>query len=590
MVEDPITTFYQQHLPRGERKNNLMTVACPFCRADGERGILTVFLNPTGPFHGYFRCSRRCVPGGFALHFARLASLPLAEVPGYDPDREDEDRVGEYPVGNINQEIDGFMERMTPELRDRFAATGIGPEVLAEMRVGFNGRYLVYPYIQEDGNCYSARCVHPERPDDTFWYGDENFSGASELFNRLDIRYCENGALIITVGEENLLALRQLGLPCVAAPSLAGLEGIDGNRLRWLRTIFLFVRHSRDARAACRRLAERLGYKVRIVRWPEETPRNMEPVQLARTAGESFQKEVLEMLRAARSFSPFGSPEREYLFFANALAEEKSGAAGGMRSGFPLLDEALAGIRGITIMGGTPKAGKSCFFIQIATEMARRRIPVIYYDFENGRQKIYLRTVSRLSRISSERIRTGQLDREEEGRLGRARADLRGMLAYFRVVTDRRLDPVLMRRHIDFLQHETGSSQVLVVIDSLHKLPFKDLSERRTGIDGWLRELEAIRDGLGVSFLVISELSRGREGQYDEQPHMGSFKGSGDIEYSADNAMILRPRWDPFDRRSPEQRRNELWLVASRERTPGLVAVYRLDFPYWGFVEETEAR
>ena len=143
-----------------------------------------------------------------------------------------------------------------------------------------------------------------------------------------------------------------------------------------------------------------------------------------------------------------------------------------------------------------------------------------------------------------------------------------------------------MRRHIDFLRHETKNHYTLVVIDSLHKLPFKDFSERRTGIDAWLRQLEAIRDELNVSFLVISELSRGKDDKYDLQPHLGSFKGSGDIEYSADNAMVLLPDWDPFDTGPLDQRINSLWLVASREHSPGKVADYRLDYPFWGFEEK----
>ena len=158
-------------------------------------------------------------------------------------------------------------------------------------------------------------------------------------------------------------------------------------------------------------------------------------------------------------------------------------------------------------MGGPPKAGKSCFFMQLSTEMARRQTPVIYYDFENGRQKIYSRTLCRLSRLSQDQIRLGNMDAEESGRLEAAHEEFRVILSFFRVVTDRKLSPDIMRRHIDFLQNETHRSETLVVLDSLHKLPFKDLSERRTGIDEWLRHLETIRDEQNVAFLVISELS-----------------------------------------------------------------------------------
>ncbi len=67
---------------------------------------------------------------------------------------------------------------------------------------------------------------------------------------------------------------------------------------------------------------------------------------------------------------------------------------------------------------------------------------------------------------------------------------------------------------------------------------------------------------------------------------MGVFKGSGDIEYSADNALVLSPDWDPLDPARQGQRQNKLWLVTSREQPPpGLVGCYGLDDPFWGFVE-----
>jgi len=97
--------------------------------------------------------------------------------------------------------------------------------------------------------------------------------------------------------------------------------------------------------------------------------------------------------------------------------------------------------------------------------------------------------------------------------------------------------------------------------------------------------MEAIRDEQNVSFLVISELSRAEGGHYSEKPDLGSFKESGDIEYSADNAMILAPAWDPLDAISSEERKSTLWLVASRENSPGKVSEYVLEYPLWGFRE-----
>lgn len=588
-MTDTIQLFYQEQVPDGVLKDNILRAPCPFCskQQNSAKGELIVFLNKNSYFHGYFRCSSRCVPGGFPLHFARLQQIRLLEVPGFDPDRDYKGPRTEYPIKNLNGEIFGFREKMTDQLYDRFVQIGIKPEVLQEMQVGFNGRYLVYPYFQDDGNCYSAHCVHPDKPEDNFWYGEEKFSKSPfHIYNAVDIRCCENGSLIITEGEDNLLTLKQLGLPCIALPTIGDLQQLDTNQLQWVTTLFLFLNYNRESDTAGRFLAERCGYKVRLVRWPEEYPQKSTLTTLARETKTHFQKIAFGLIKSARAFSPFGSPEHEHLCFIEKLQLESGTSYSGMHSGFPLLDAALDGIHGINILGGTPKVGKSSFFIQIASQMAGRRIPVIYYDFENGRQKIYMRTLSRLSRLETKHIKKGGETEQARMRLQQAQNELKGLLPWFRVVTDRKLNPQLMRRHIDFIRHETHADYTLVVIDSLHKLPFKDFSERRTGIDAWLRQLEAIRDELNVAFLVISELSRGAGGNYDDQPHMGSFKGSGDIEYSADNAMILFPQWNPFETTPLEKRCSDLWLVASREQSPGRVSSYRLDFPYWSFVEE----
>ena len=49
--------------------------------------------------------------------------------------------------------------------------------------------------------------------------------------------------------------------------------------------------------------------------------------------------------------------------------------------------------------------------------------------------------------------------------------------------------------------------------------------------------------------------------------------------------MILMPQWDPLSPDPAQQRNSVLWLVASRENSPGRVAEYKLDYPYWRFQE-----
>jgi len=588
-LHEKLTEFYQGQLPDGVIEGTILKARCPFCERRGrkEAGGLVVYLNAEGYFAGYFRCLSRCTPGGFAPHFARLRGLDPALVPGHDPERERYVQAEECSQDTLNREIDRLHATLTPDIAKYFTARAIGAETLAELRIGFNGRYLIYPYFRENDCCYGAHCISPERASDQFWLGDAKYAaGGMQIFNLKDIERCEDGALFVVEGEANLLCLKELGFPGVAVPTAVDLEAVDVERFAYVKTVFLVMSNVPESEAAARAFAARLGFKVRLLQWPARRQRGFDLTQLAQEDLSGFRAEVTRMIGVARAYSPFRTPSREYQLFCENLEQQHSESYQAMRTGLPRFDGALGGVHGINVIGGAPKSGKSCLGIQLATEIAKRQMPVIYYDFENGRQKIYQRTLARLSRIEVEKLVAGGLIGDEQVRHAAARNELKSILNYFRVVTDRKLTPELMRRHIDFLRHETGRDDAVVVIDSLHKLPFKDFSERRTGIDAWLRELESIRDELRVAFLVLSELTRQEDSTYEGTPHMGLFKGSGDIEYTADNALIMQPDWQVGQQVPQAERSNSLWLVASRENSPGLIARYRLDFPFWGFVED----
>ncbi len=580
--------FYKKNLNNTSLDKTTLMGDCPFCPEKGMDGSskLVVSVNPESFFHGFFRCLNRCVPGGFPLWYTSLAKLDPEQTPGFDPDREYALRQTDYPVQSINQEIRSFQDNLTDTIIDHFGQSSIKKQVLSALSIGYNGRYIVYPYFQEDGNCYTARCVNPDRAEDFFWYGDKEMTTEQfQIFNVQEIQRCENGALALCEGEENLLTLKQMGLPGIAVADSQLFESIETNRFEFIRTLFIVVANNTESELRARALASRIGYKVRLLNWPTGLPRNYNLWQLARDKGSDFGGSVIAMARSSKAFSPFASPRREHDRFFEQIKSQQSDGYANLRSGFTALDDALNGIHGINVFGGPPKAGKSCFMIQIGTEMACRGVPVLYYDFENGRQKIYQRTMTRLSRVEGDTLVKNSFTEEERLRFEQAHNQFKKMLNHFRVVNDRALSPEIMRRHIDFIKHETRQNFCVVIIDSLHKLPFKDFSERRTGIDAWLRQFESIRDEHQVSFLIISELTRGERGAYDETPHMGIFKGSGDIEYSADNALVLYPETDAQKITSATDRSANLWLVASREHSPGLVASYQLEYPYWSFKE-----
>jgi len=257
-----------------------------------------------------------------------------------------------------------------------------------------------------------------------------------------------------------------------------------------------------------------------------------------------------------------------------------------IESPFPKLNEAVDGLRGLNILGAAPKVGKSTFLMHMGTEIARKgRASVIYYDFDNGRKTIYTRTLCRLARLGERELVDPEMSQSAADSYKRALSEFRSVLQGFRVITDRSLSPASIRRQIEYLRGETGRSEMLLIFDSLHKLPFDTMTDRRSGIDAWLRSLEAIRDEEDVAIIAISELGRAPTGGYDEKPDMSAFKATGDIEYAADNAYIMTSQIDPYAPQAPTDRLVTLWMVASREIIPGKIADYKVLYPYWAFEE-----
>jgi len=211
-------------------------------------------------------------------------------------------------------------------------------------------------------------------------------------------------------------------------------ESVDTERFEFIRTLFIVVANNGESDLRARALASRIGYKVRLLNWPAGLARNYNLWQLARDKGNEFSAGVIEMARNSKAFSPFASPKREHDRFFDQLDAQAGDDYANLKSGFGALDEAMDGMHGINVFGGPPKAGKSCFMIQIGTEMARRGVPVIYYDFENGRQKIYQRTMIRLSRIEGGDLVQSSFSDEEQTRYDNACLDFKKMLNNFRVV------------------------------------------------------------------------------------------------------------------------------------------------------------
>lgn len=577
-----IREFYLAHLKGAVEREGFLEAPCPF----GHQDLLRVDVRPESPFCGLFRC-RGCFHAGYAQEFARRAGIAEDELARRGLLARSEHVPPVFPRTNENRPVRSLHQRLTAEVKEEFRGKGISEEVLSRMQIGWDGRHIIYPYIQEDGNCYSYKKVPAVRDQIPFWEGPETFRRPPlDLYNVQDVRRALGGMLIITEGEENLLVLKEHGYLAVALQSVSQWESLMGDITSGLEGMILVFRNDDEGRRRGRQLAEHLGSRARVAQWGTEFEAGYDLVGLARDRREAFGAAFEEIARGAQPVSPFFTVEREFGHVVDAIERKRQRLFLGIESPFPRLNDAVDGLRGLNILGAQPKVGKSSFLIHLGTEIARAgRASVIYYDFENGRKTIYTRTLCRLSRLGERELVDPEMSQLAADNYTRALSEFRSVLQGFRVVTDRSLSPAGIRRQIEYLRGETGRSEMLLLFDSLHKLPFDTMTDRRTGIDAWLRALEAIRDEEEVTIIAISELGRSLTGGYDEKPDMSAFKATGDIEYAADNAFIMTSQIDPYAPQAPTDRLVTLWMVASREIVPGKIADYRVLYPYWAFEE-----
>lgn len=214
--------------------------------------------------------------------------------------------------------------------------------------------------------------------------------------------------------------------------------------------------------------------------------------------------------------------------FSDFLNKKRTGKLWGHdMPSFPQLTRAMMGLREITVISAQAKVGKSTFALQIASNVLGNGVPVLYYDFENGRFNLMARELCRRAKVTLRDLFSPEEDCPNvEDALRRLDKDY---YKNFYIIQDRSLTVDKIRKHVHYLEKTTGTAP-LVVIDSLQKLPMENLRERRASVDLWLRGFEAIKaETPDLSVILVSELSR--EGQRPKE--------SGDIEYTGYFIMKL---------------------------------------------------
>ena len=209
------------------------------------------------------------------------------------------------------------------------------------------------------------------------------------------------------------------------------------------------------------------------------------------------------------------------------------------------------------------------FALGMATHAALyANFPVLVFSLEMGNLELSQRMLCGEARIDSQRVRTGNLNEDDWGRISQAI----GRLASAPIWIDDNPNLTVMeiRSKARRLKSQVGNLG-MIVIDYLQLMTGRGSAEnRQVEVSEMSRGLKILARELECPVVALSQLSRQLEMRADKRPMLADLRESGSIEQDADVVMFLY-RDDVYNSDSPDRGQAEV-IVAKHRNGPTGVA------------------
>lgn len=251
-------------------------------------------------------------------------------------------------------------------------------------------------------------------------------------------------------------------------------------------------------------------------------------------------------------------PLSEALRGAVAMAAEAHGRAGGLAglsTGLIDLDRKLGGLHpsDLLIIAARPSMGKTALATNIAFHVAKnyafepqpdgsRKTSsggiVALFQLEMSPEQLAMRMLAEQSGVSGDRLRKGEIDATEFGRLRDAALEIQEAPLYIDATGGISIAKLAARARR--LKRSVGLD--LVVVDYLQLVTAGEgtKSDNRVQEVSFITmSLKALAKELNVPVIALSQLSRQVENREDKKPQLSDLRESGSIEQDADCVMFV---------------------------------------------------
>ena len=256
----------------------------------------------------------------------------------------------------------------------------------------------------------------------------------------------------------------------------------------------------------------------------------------------------------------------------------------GIPSGYDKLDKLTSGWQpsDLVIIAARPGMGKTALTLSMARNIAvNTNIPVAFFSLEMSSVQLITRLISSETGLTSEKLRTGKLEKHEWEQLNVKAKALESAPLYIDDTPSLSIFDLRAKARRLASQHNIK----LIIIDYLQLMTAGSSQKggnREQEISTISRNLKALAKELDIPVIALSQLSRAVETRGgSKRPLLSDLRESGAIEQDADIvSFIYRPEyykideWDDEDQ-SPTDGQAE--LIIAKHRNGGLENI-RLKF------------
>ncbi len=264
---------------------------------------------------------------------------------------------------------------------------------------------------------------------------------------------------------------------------------------------------------------------------------------------------------------------------AKKKIEEISNKEGlsGIPSGFDKLDRLTSGWQpsDLVIVAARPGMGKTALTLSMARNIAvNSDIPVAFFSLEMSSVQLITRLISSETGLSSEKLRTGKLEKHEWEQLNVKVKALENAPLFIDDTPSLSIFDLRAKARRLASQHKIR----LIVIDYLQLMTAGGSQKggnREQEISTISRNLKALAKELNVPVIALSQLSRAVETRGgSKRPILSDLRESGAIEQDADIvSFIYRPEYYKIDEWDDEERtptQGQAEFIVAKHRNGGL--------------------